>query len=162
MPVTWWVVETAIQQLAEWLKMGWSYRISVNVSTRNLIDAGFVSFIETCLQRYRVEGRLLEVEITESSLMADPEKARRVLQSISALGVLISVDDYGTGYSSLAYLKSLPINTLKIDQAFISNMLTNTQDQIIVNSTIQLAHNLGLKVTAEGILMTLCYNGYIW
>ncbi len=151
MPVTWWVIETAIRQLAEWSKKGWEFRISVNVSTRNLVDAGFVSFIETCLQRYQVEGRFLEMEITESSLMADPEKARRVLQSIAALGMLISVDDYGTGYSSLAYLKSLPINTLKIDRTFISQILTNSQDQIIVNSTIQLAHNLGLEVTAEGI-----------
>ncbi|MEH6909851.1 MAG: EAL domain-containing protein [Oceanicoccus sp.] len=150
-PVTWWVVETAVKQLAEWRENGWEYRISVNVSTRNLLDPGFVGFIESCLERYDVEGRLLEVEITESTLMADPEKARVVLQEISDLGVYLSVDDYGTGYSSLAYLKSLPINTLKIDRAFISQMLEDNQDEIIVNSTIQLAHNLGLDVTAEGI-----------
>jgi len=151
MPVTWWVVETAIKQLAVWAKQGLPYRLSVNVSTRNLIDVGFVSFIEKCLQRYKVEGKYLDVEITESTLMSDPEKARAVLQSIAALGVLISIDDYGTGYSSLAYLKSLPINTLKIDRAFISQMVDDSYDEIIVHSTIQLAHNLGLKVTAEGI-----------
>lgn len=151
MPVTWWVVETAIKQLSDWRELGWDYVISVNVSTRNLIDAGFVSFIETCLARYQVQGEFLEMEITESTLMADPEKARRVLQEVSTLGVRISVDDYGTGYSSLAYLKSLPIDTLKIDRTFISQMMTNSLDEIIVNSTVQLAHNLGLNVTAEGI-----------
>ena len=151
MPVTWWVVETAIKQLAQWQQMGWYYRISVNVSTRNLVDVGFVDFIETCLQRYDVAGRYLEIEITESTLMADPDHARQVLQSIASLGVYISIDDYGTGYSSLAYLKSLPINTLKIDRTFISQILVNSQDEIIVKSTIQLAHNLGLDVTAEGI-----------
>lgn len=150
-PVTWWVIETAVKQLADWQKQGLSYRISVNVSAHNLIDAGFVSFIEGCLRRYEVDGSALEIEITESTLMSDPEKARALLQSIASLGCTISIDDYGTGYSSLAYLKSLPINTLKIDRAFISQMLCDTQDQIIVNSTVQLAHNLGLNVTAEGI-----------
>ena len=151
MPVTWWVLETAIEQLAVWKARNWPYKISVNVSARNLVDAGFVSFIENCLQRYGVNGEFLEIEITESTLMADPEKARRLLQSVAALGASISIDDYGTGYSSLAYLKSLPINTLKIDRTFISQMLEDSQDIIIVNSTIQLAHNLGLDVTAEGI-----------
>lgn len=151
MPVTWWVVETAIKQLREWCQQGWNYRLSVNVSTRNLADVRFVSFIEQCLLKHQVAGRLLEIEITESTLMADPEKARHVLQDLAALGVRVSIDDYGTGYSSLAYLKSLPINTLKIDRTFISQMLLNPQDKIIVQSTIQLAHNLGLEVTAEGI-----------
>lgn len=151
MPVTWWVVENAIRQLADWKQRGWAYRISVNVSTRNLVDVGFASFIENCLRRFEVNGEYLEIEITESTLMADPEKARALLQSIAGLGCRISIDDYGTGYSSLGYLKSLPINTLKIDRSFISQMLDDSQDRIIVNSTIQLAHNLGLEVTAEGI-----------
>lgn len=151
MPVTWWVVENAVRQLAEWKLRGWSYRISVNVSTRNLVDVGFASFIENCLRSFEVDGECLEIEITESTLMADPEKARSLLQSIAGLGCRISIDDYGTGYSSLGYLKSLPIDTLKIDRSFISQMLDDSQDRIIVNSTIQLAHNLGLEVTAEGI-----------
>lgn len=151
MPVTSWVIETAIQQLAEWRQLGWTYRVSVNVSTRNLVDVRFVSFIKDCLTKHQVEGHYLEIEITESTLMADPEKARQVLQAIAELGVLVSIDDYGTGYSSLAYLKSLPIDTLKIDRTFISQMLLDSQDKIIVHSTIQLAHNLGLQVTAEGI-----------
>lgn len=150
-PVTCWVIESAIKQLADWNLRNWSYRISVNVSTRNLIDPRFVSFIAESLRRYRVRGEMLEIEITESTLMADPEKARSLLLAISKLGCRISIDDYGTGYSSLGYLKSLPINTLKIDRSFISQMLQDKHDRIIVNSTIQLAHNLGLDVTAEGI-----------
>lgn len=150
-PVTWWVVETAVKQASVWQCEGLDYCVSVNVSARNLIDAGFVDFVKTCLDRYQLASGSLEVEITESTLMSDPDKARQILQELSALGVLISIDDYGTGYSSLAYLKSLPINTLKIDRTFISQMLVNPHDQIIVNSTIQLAHNLGLRVTAEGI-----------
>jgi diguanylate cyclase (GGDEF)-like protein len=150
-PMTCWVVETAIKQLSLWQKRCWPYRLAVNISTRNLVDAGFAGFIESCLKEYGVHGSRLELEITESTLMADPDKARKVLQVLSELGTAISIDDYGTGYSSLAYLKSLPITTLKIDRTFISQMAANSQDRIIVNSTIQLAHNLGLEVTAEGI-----------
>lgn len=150
-PVTCWVIETAIRQLADWQRRDWPYRISVNVSTRNLIDSGFASYIAQCLRQHQVQGERLEIEITESTLMADPEKARVLLQSIAGYGCRISIDDYGTGYSSLGYLKSLPIDTLKIDRSFISQMLEDAQDRIIVNSTVQLAHNLGLDVTAEGI-----------
>ncbi len=103
------------------------------------------------LYKYDVDGSKLELEITEGAMVADPDKARWVLEALAKLGVYFSIDDFGTGYSSLVYLKSLPIDTLKIDRTFISQMLENTQDSIIVSSTIQLAHNLGLKVTAEGI-----------
>ena len=151
MPVTWWVLETAVKQIAEWRAQSQYYRIAVNISARNLIDVGFADFIRGCLERYQVDGSLLELEITESTLMADPEKSRQILKHIAELGCGIAIDDYGTGYSSLAYLKSLPINTLKIDREFISQMMEDSQDQIIVRSTVQLAHNLGLDVTAEGI-----------
>lgn len=150
-PVTWWVIETAIKQLSDWNQCDWPYRLAVNISTRNLVDSGFVNFIANCLRRHGVDGSRLELEITESTLMADPDKARNILLALSKLGIAISIDDYGTGYSSLAYLKSLPITTLKIDRAFISQMAESNQDRIIVHSTVQLAHNLGLQVTAEGI-----------
>jgi diguanylate cyclase (GGDEF)-like protein/PAS domain S-box-containing protein len=150
-PMTWWVVETAVAQLAEWQSRGLRYSIAVNISTRNIADDKFPQRLQAILDRYGVPGKRLEIEITESALMSDPDNARRVLQQVSALGVPLSIDDYGTGYSSLAYLKSLPLNTLKIDRAFIQHMLQNEQDRIIVASTVQLAHNLGLRVTAEGI-----------
>ena len=150
-PLTWWVVETAIKQLKQWQLQGRHYTVSVSVSKRNISEDSFVYRLSQLLRRYNVDGRLLELEITESTLMADPNKGRSVLNAISAMGVRFAIDDFGTGYSSLAYLKSLPINTLKIDKTFIAQMLDDEQDQIIVRSTIQLAHNLGMNVTAEGI-----------
>ncbi|WP_019529940.1 putative bifunctional diguanylate cyclase/phosphodiesterase [Dasania marina] len=150
-PMTWWVVETAVKQLKEWRSQGKEYTVSVNVSTRNISEDSFVYRLSCLLRKYQVEGRFLEIEITESTLMADPNKGRSVINALAAMGVRFAIDDYGTGYSSLAYLKSLPINTLKIDRAFIAQMLSDEQDQIIVKSTIQLAHNLGMEVTAEGI-----------
>ncbi|MCR8923295.1 EAL domain-containing protein [Dasania sp. GY-MA-18] len=149
--MTWWVIETAVKQLREWQAQGKQYTISVNVSTRNISEDSFVYRLSCLLRKYGVEGRFLEIEITESTLMADPSKGRSVLNAMAAMGVRFAIDDFGTGYSSLAYLKSLPINTLKIDRSFIDQMLNNEADQIIVKSTIQLAHNLGMKVTAEGI-----------
>lgn len=150
-PLTWWVIETAVKQLRNWQQEGKPYTLSVNVSTRNIGDDSFVYRLSKLLRKYKVDSRYLEIEITESTLMSDPEKGRSVLNALSRMGVKFSIDDYGTGYSSLAYLKSLPIHTLKIDRAFIANMLSDEQDQIIVKSTIQLAHNLGMQVTAEGI-----------
>jgi EAL domain-containing protein (putative c-di-GMP-specific phosphodiesterase class I) len=150
-PLTWWVIETAVQQLHQWQQQGKKYHLSVNVSARNIADDSFVYRLSQLLRRYKVDGRLLEMEITESTLMADPVKGRSVLTAMSAMGIRFSIDDYGTGYSSLAYLKSLPIDTLKIDRVFISQMQSSVQDEIIVRSTIQLAHNLGMQVTAEGI-----------
>ena len=150
-PLTWWVIETAIKQLRQWQHEGKGYTVSVNVSTRNISEDSFVYRLSRLLRQYNVDGRLLEIEITESTLMADPNKGRSVLNAMAAMGIRFAVDDFGTGYSSLAYLKSLPIHSLKIDRAFIAQMLHDEQDQIIVKSTIQLAHNLGLKVTAEGI-----------
>lgn len=150
-PLTWWVIETAIKQLRQWQLEGKEYILSVNVSTRNISDDSFVYRLSRLLRTHKVDGRFLEIEITESTLMADPVKGRSVLKAMASMGIRFAIDDFGTGYSSLAYLKSLPINVLKIDRAFIANMLQDEQDQIIVNSTIQLAHNLGMKVTAEGI-----------
>lgn len=150
-PMTWWVVETAIAQLAEWQKRAWPYSIAVNISTRNIADENFPIRLQELLQQYGVPGERLELEITESALMHDPDNARRVLQQVAELGISLSIDDYGTGYSSLSYLKSLPLNTLKIDRSFIQHMMQNEQDRIIVASTVQLAHNLGLRVVAEGI-----------
>lgn len=150
-PLTWWVIETAIKQLQLWQQQGLEYSLSVNVSTRNIADDSFVYRLSRLLRKYKVDGRKLEMEITESTLMADPVKGRSVLMAMAAMGIRFAIDDFGTGYSSLAYLKSLPVNTLKIDRTFISQMLESHQDEVIVNSTIQLAHNLGMKVTAEGI-----------
>ena len=149
-PMTQWVIDQALTQIKNWLSIGVSIKVSVNVSTRNLLDDGLLGFIEKKLDEYDVPATLFELEITESALMADPERALYTLIKISEMGVSISVDDFGTGHSSLVYLRQLPIDALKVDIMFVRNMCNNKQDEIIVNSIINLAHNLSLIVVAEG------------
>jgi diguanylate cyclase (GGDEF)-like protein len=148
--MTQWVIEDALKQIKKWMSEGLYIKTSVNVSTRNLLDDDLIGFIGQKLKQYDVPAGLLEIEITESSLMVDPERALHTLKRISDMGVSISVDDFGTGYSSFIYLRQLPINTLKIDIMFVSNMCQSHQDEVIVNSIINLAHNLSLSVVAEG------------
>lgn len=148
--VTEWVLDQAINQLKQFQEADQSIRLSVNVSTRNLLDDNLVPYIESKLEQYDVRPQQLELEITESALMVDPDRALETLNKLSALGLSISVDDFGTGYSSLVYLRRLPIDSLKIDLMFVRNMCRNEQDAIIVNSIINLGHNLSLTVVAEG------------
>lgn len=148
--MTEWVIDKTLQQIEEWRKQDLFVKVSVNVSTRNLLDENLITYLKSKLAQYRVPAHLLEIEITESALMADPDRALDTINKISELGVSISVDDFGTGYSSLVYLRQLPLNALKIDITFVRNMCHNEQDEIIVNSIINLSHNLGLVVVAEG------------
>ncbi|MEY4590818.1 MAG: hypothetical protein RL497_2894 [Pseudomonadota bacterium] len=150
-PLTRWVLEQSIQQCQAWRQMGYDLGVAVNLSVRNLMDERIVVDLRKMLAHYGLPADALELEITESMIMHDPERALTVLDQLADLGVTLSIDDFGTGYSSLAYLKRLPVRTLKIDYSFICSMLTDKQDQIIVNSTINLAHNLGLYVVAEGV-----------
>jgi predicted signal transduction protein with EAL and GGDEF domain len=145
------VLRLALVQRQAWEAQGKHYLVSVNLSARNLIDDRFVSSLETMLHEHGVAAGDLELEITETALMHDPEGAVALLDRVAALGVKLSIDDYGTGYSSLSYLRRLPIQTLKIDRTFVQDMVRNEQDAIIVRSTIALAHNLDLKVVAEGV-----------
>ncbi|VUD68249.1 Cyclic di-GMP phosphodiesterase Gmr [Thalassocella blandensis] len=146
-----WVLEETVKQAAAWIGQGYNISVAMNLSARNLLDDRIVVDLSRVLKKYKLDGRHLEMEITESMIMSDPQRAQVILEKINALGVVLSVDDFGTGYSSLGYLKRLPVKTLKIDSSFVQNMLDDEQDEIIVNSTIQLAHNLGLKVVAEGV-----------
>ncbi len=150
LPMTEWVIESALQQIQVWLKQQVYVKVSVNVSTRNLLDENLWGFIGEKLHQYEVPAYLFELEITESALMADPDRALDTLNKISDLGVSISVDDFGTGFSSLVYLRQLPIDALKIDIMFVKNMCVNEQDEMIVKSIIALAKNLSLTVVAEG------------
>jgi len=145
------VLRLALLQQQAWKAQGKAYTVSVNLSARNLIDDRFVLVLERLLGEHAVAPGELELEITETALMYDPQGAVALLDRVAALGVQLSIDDYGTGYSSLSYLRRLPIQTLKIDRAFVQDMVHNEQDAIIVRSTIGLAHNLGLKVVAEGV-----------
>lgn len=150
-PITEWVINKALEHIAQWQSMGTDLIVAVNVSTRNLLNENFVEFISECLEKHDVSPSLLEIEITESALMIDPDRALDVLKRLNDLGINLAVDDFGTGYSSFAYLKLLPIDSLKIDLTFVRHMLSNPQDEIIVNSIVNLSHNLSLKVVAEGV-----------
>ncbi len=145
------VLRQALRQARVWKDEDRDIVVSVNLSARNLTDTRLPVLVEELLAQEGVEPSLLEVEVTETSAMADPTRAAGVLRELAALGVAVAVDDYGTGYTSLAYLRSLPIGTLKIDRSFVTDMLVNEGNAVIVRSTIELAHNLGLKVVAEGV-----------
>ncbi len=150
-PLTMAVLDDALQQCNKWDAEGLSVNVAVNLSVRNLLDPGFPNEVARLLKKWKVDPIRLELEITESSIMADPARAMDVLTTLSRLGVRLAVDDFGTGYSSLASLKRLPIDAVKIDKAFIQNMQTDENDLLIVQSIIDLAHNLGLEVVAEGV-----------
>lgn len=145
------VLDRALEQQRAWKEAGLHYSVAVNLSARNLQDDRFLNVLKEMLKKHGAEKDDLELEITESALMYDPDRALLLLQQISDLGVSLSIDDFGTGFSSMGYLRRMPIDTLKIDRLFIREMLVASQDSIIVSSTIGLAHNLGMKVVAEGV-----------
>ena len=149
--VTKWMLDRSIAQCGRWFADGLALQVSINISTRDLLDVTLPGLVGRLLVQNAVPARLICLEITESSFMEDPERALATLHEIDALGVEISIDDFGTGFSSLAYLKKLPVDELKIDRAFVKNMLEDPDDFIIVRSTVELAHNLGLRVVAEGV-----------
>jgi len=155
-PLTTWVLTTALRQCRHWLDEADGRRwnelsVAINLSTRSLLDDDFPQEVEAALDRWAIPAHLLELEITESAIMTDPVRARRLLTELAELGVKIAIDDFGTGYSSLAYLKDLPVNQLKIDQSFVQNMHQDLNDAIIVRSVVDLGHNLGLQIVAEGV-----------
>ena len=150
-PTTYWVIETAARQCKTWRDAGHPLRVSVNVPGRIFHDPGFVERVENVLRAAGLAAKHLEIEITENILMTDIEHVSRVLEEVNRLGAHIAIDDFGTGYSSLAYLKKLPLGTLKIDKSFVLDMDKDENDAVIVRSTIDLAHNLGYRVVAEGI-----------
>ena len=125
--------------------------MAVNVSTRNLLDLTLPDEVQRLLELHAVPAHQLELEITETTIMADPPRAKAVLARLSALGVGLAVDDFGTGYTSLSWLRDLPLTTLKIDKSFVLKMSSVDGDAKIVRSTVQLGRSLGLKVVAEGV-----------
>jgi diguanylate cyclase (GGDEF)-like protein len=150
-PLTSCVLSAALHRCALWAEQGDNVGVSVNVSARSLLDTAFPREVACLLRRWGVPASLLGLEITESSIMADPERSREVLSELSEMGVSLSIDDFGTGYSSLSHLKRLPVDEIKIDRSFVMGMARDENDAVIVRSTIELAHNLGLRVVAEGV-----------
>lgn len=149
--LTWWVMEQVVSQWAALQTPGQPRVVAVNLSTRDLMDAEFPARLRELLARHAVPTHGVCLEITESAIMDDPQRAQHTLQALSDAGFKLSIDDFGTGYSSLAYLKRLPVDELKIDKSFVMGMTADPNDAKIVRSTVELAHNLGLSVVAEGV-----------
>lgn len=149
--ITRWVLDSALAQMAIWRDKNYSFEVAVNISVRDLEDDSFPIFIMGLLDKYRLPSDKLVLEITEGALMTDPEAALKIVHMLSRLGIKLSIDDYGSGFSSLSYIKKLPVQELKIDKTFVSNMASDEDDVTIVRSTIDLGHNMGLKVVAEGV-----------
>jgi diguanylate cyclase (GGDEF)-like protein len=150
-PLTRYVLQAAVEQVGAWRDQGAVIGMSVNLSVRNLLEPGLVDRVDRLLAGVGVPPGLLTLELTEGAVMTDPEATIAVLHQLSGAGVRLSIDDFGTGYSSLAYLKQLPVDEVKLDKAFVMGMTVDADDEAIVSSTIELAHNLGLRIVAEGV-----------
>jgi diguanylate cyclase (GGDEF)-like protein len=151
-PIGAWVIREACRQARAWQDDGVpALRVSVNLSASQFRDSGLVESIRRALEDARLPARYLEVELTESAVMSDPEQSIAILEQLSAMGVLVSVDDFGTGYSSMSYLRRFPIDKLKIDRVFIEEIVSRPEDASIVRAIVSLAHSLRLKVVAEGV-----------
>jgi len=150
-PLTEVVLRQALADCRRWRDEGLELNVAVNLSARTLLDAALPDLVGHLLREHGLSATCLELEVTESAAMQDPVRALEVLHRLRSLGLRLSVDDYGTGHASLAYLSRLPVDTLKIDRSFVSTMEIDASDHAIVRSTIDLAHNLGLRVVAEGV-----------
>lgn len=150
-PLTQWVLEKAIMQCAEWKKKNINLTMSVNLSIHNLHDSSLIQYIQDTLSKYQLSAENLMLEITEGDIMSEPLRARDTLKNIKEMGIKLSIDDYGTGYSSLSYIKKLPIDEIKVDRSFVMEMTEDNDDDVIVLATIELAHNLGFEIVAEGV-----------
>lgn len=146
-----WVMESALAQCRAWIDIGLDISVAVNLSAMDLMDQDLVEDILDRLARHRLSPRSLIVEVTESALMRDIKYAALVLESLGEAGIRIAIDDFGTGHSSLSQLKSLPVHELKIDKSFVMRLAQGSDDDVIVRSTIEIAHNMGLQVIAEGV-----------
>ncbi|MGK2930645.1 MAG: putative bifunctional diguanylate cyclase/phosphodiesterase, partial [Acidimicrobiales bacterium] len=155
-PLTTWVLEASLDQLRRWIDdpavdLHPGFTVAVNLSTHSLLVESFVTEVAVALARFGVPAERLVLEITETTLMADPARATRVLTTLAELGVRFAIDDFGTGYSSLASLKNLPVHELKIDRSFVCGMHVDSDDAKIVRSIVELGHTLGLRTVAEGV-----------
>jgi len=150
-PMTDWILDKAMKQCREWQDAGAPIHVAVNVSAKSLLEETLPSKVQSMLDKWNIDPRFLKIEITESSIMADPAHALAIMSMLQSMGVRLSVDDFGTGYSSLTHLRELPIDEIKIDKSFVTGMLTSEADAAIVRTVIDLAHNLGKQVCAEGV-----------
>jgi EAL domain-containing protein (putative c-di-GMP-specific phosphodiesterase class I) len=145
------VLASAFSQCHAWHDAGLDLALSINLSAQDLQDPGLIACIKDLFASWAVPHELIQFELTESALMEDPGSALETLNALKALDVELLIDDFGTGYSSLSYLQRLPVDSIKIDQSFVMPMIVSRDSAVIVRSTIELGHNLGLQVIAEGV-----------
>jgi EAL domain-containing protein (putative c-di-GMP-specific phosphodiesterase class I) len=150
-PLTLYVIGEALRQSAAWRADGLALPIAVNLSPRNLLDVELPGDVRRLLEESNADPATIELELTESTMVADPARSKLVLEELAAIGIRLAIDDYGSGYSSLGYLTRLPISTIKIDRSFVLTMAHDEGNSTIVRSTIELARNLGLDIVAEGV-----------
>jgi EAL domain-containing protein (putative c-di-GMP-specific phosphodiesterase class I) len=146
-----WVLHTAVSQASAWRQAGFEIPVAVNLSMRSLQDEHLPNSVAHVLEAANLPPSLLVLEITESTLMQDASRTLAILERLRTTGIRVAIDDFGTGHSSLAYLKRLAVDEVKIDRAFVRDIATDETDRIIVRSTVELAHSLGLRVVAEGV-----------
>jgi EAL domain-containing protein (putative c-di-GMP-specific phosphodiesterase class I) len=150
-PIGEWVLHTACVQQRRWLDLGLPVRVAVNLSPRQFVHRHFIEAIMKVLDQTQLEPHWLELELTETTVMHNAQRAVAILGELKRMGMRIAIDDFGTGYSSLAYLKRFPINSLKIDRSFVGDVPHDAGNTAITQAIIAMAHSLGLKVTAEGV-----------
>jgi diguanylate cyclase (GGDEF)-like protein/PAS domain S-box-containing protein len=150
-PLTEWTITHALDQMDRWDREGLRLRVAVNLSARALQDVDFPRHLQLLLDRHSIDPSRLELEITETAMMLDPNRARQIVRELQGLGVRIAIDDYGTGFSSLGYLRDLRVDALKLDKSFVIDLETNEQNRVIVESTAHMAHALGMETVAEGV-----------
>ena len=149
--ITAWALDEALRQCRLWDEAGWRAEVAVNLSTSDLRDPELVARVSAALSRAEVEPERLWLEVTETSAMENPQRARMILGALRASGVRVSIDDFGVGHSSLAYLRTLPAGELKIDRSFVHDVAREAGDRAIVRAAVALGHDLGLTVTGEGV-----------
>ena len=150
-PLTYWVLRQSLAACESWRRAGWAVGVAVNISPRSLAEPSFVDEVARALAAVEVPADAVTLEITESSLMADPDRAIEALERLRSLGLHLSIDDLGTGYSSLAYLQRLPVSEVKIDKSFLRPGDQNASSLAIVAAIVDLGHRLGRRVVAEGV-----------
>ena len=153
-PLTAWVLHEAVTQCAAWRAGGWDVDVAVNIAPATLLEPEFTNQVMQVLADAGLPGSALELEITETAVMVDPVRAAETLRRLQAMGVAVSIDDFGAGYTSLSYLKSLPVRSLKIDRGFVTHLIENDKDEAVARSVVSLGHDLGLNVVAEGVETT--------
>jgi EAL domain-containing protein (putative c-di-GMP-specific phosphodiesterase class I) len=150
-PLSDWVLNEAVRQCAEWNAAGMPLTLAINMSARVIQDQQLPTRVAAVLAEHGVRAEQLDIEITETAIMSDPQRAAQVMMALDAMGVRLSIDDFGTGYTSLNQLRRLPVDEVKIDRSFVMNMLRDANDAMIVRSIIDLAHNMNRTVVAEGV-----------